>query len=135
MYYFKSHHGMGYFQYCIGSTCKDHKCAYKSRLRRHLGLIHVRKVSSQIRLSSLHRVIRDDTFRFNGFFRLKESLLSKNPESVVHGKSVRTAQESLERHFTHTIQTPFSQREAHLNYAEFIKINVVIILHFVFTLF
>jgi hypothetical protein len=37
-----------------------------------LGLMHVRKVSSQISLCSTHRLIRRDTFRFNGIFRLQE---------------------------------------------------------------
>ena len=36
------------------------------------GLIHVCKVSSQINLCSLHRLIKDNTFRFYCNFRIKE---------------------------------------------------------------
>ncbi|KAH3788786.1 hypothetical protein DPMN_166934 [Dreissena polymorpha] len=43
-----------------------------SRVLRKLGLMLVRKVLSQISLCALLRLIRDDTFRFNGIFRLKE---------------------------------------------------------------
>ncbi|KAH3814357.1 hypothetical protein DPMN_142853 [Dreissena polymorpha] len=35
------------------------------RFLKKLGLMHVRKVSSQISLCSLHRLIRDDSFRLN----------------------------------------------------------------------
>ena len=40
-----------------------------------LGLMHVCKVSSQISLCSLHSLIRDDTFRFFGFFRFNSLFL------------------------------------------------------------
>ena len=43
-----------------------------SRALRKLGIMHVRKVLSQISLCSPHRLIRDDTFRFYGIFSFKE---------------------------------------------------------------
>ncbi|KAH3841716.1 hypothetical protein DPMN_115190 [Dreissena polymorpha] len=46
--------------------------SHLSRVLRKLGLMHVRKKLSQISLCSPHRLIRDDTFRVYGIFRLKE---------------------------------------------------------------
>ncbi|XP_052261918.1 uncharacterized protein LOC127865901 isoform X3 [Dreissena polymorpha] len=56
---------------------------------RKVGFMHVRKVSSQFSLCSLHRPKRDDTFRFYGIFRLKE---------VPSYRKCRTAQANLGRH-------------------------------------
>ncbi|KAH3857003.1 hypothetical protein DPMN_099600 [Dreissena polymorpha] len=44
-----------------------------SLVLRKLGLMHVRKVSSEISLCSPHRLFRDDTFRLNLIFS-KEGL-------------------------------------------------------------
>ena len=44
---------------------------------RKLGIMHVRKVSSQNSLCSLHRLIRDDTFRLNWIFAKKRLHLNK----------------------------------------------------------
>ena len=46
--------------------------AYFSRVLRKLGIMLVRKLSSQISLCSPHRLIRDDNFRFYGIFRLND---------------------------------------------------------------
>ena len=40
--------------------------------------MHVRKVSSKISLCIIHRLIRDNAFRFYDIFRFIKSLLSKN---------------------------------------------------------
>ena len=45
---------------------------YLSRVLRNLGLMHVRKVSSQISLCRPHNLFRDDTFRFSSIFIFKE---------------------------------------------------------------
>ena len=44
---------------------------------RKWGLMHVRKVPSQISLYSPHRLIRDDTFHYNGIFRFLQKSTSK----------------------------------------------------------
>jgi len=44
---------------------------YLCRVLRKLGIMHVRKVSSQISLLSSHRLIRDDTFRQKLIFAKK----------------------------------------------------------------
>ncbi|KAH3889499.1 hypothetical protein DPMN_013556 [Dreissena polymorpha] len=46
----------------------EYVCFELCLVLRKLGLMHVRKVSSQISLCSPHRLIRDDTFRLNLFF-------------------------------------------------------------------
>ena len=48
-----------------------------SHVLRKLGLMHVRKVSSQISLCSPHRLIRDDTFRLNWIFAKKRLHLNE----------------------------------------------------------
>ena len=43
-----------------------------SRFEKKMGIMHVRKGSSQISLCSPHRLIRDDTFRLNWIFAKKK---------------------------------------------------------------
>ncbi len=52
---------------------------YMSRVLRKLGIMHVRKVSSQISLCSPHRLIRTTLSTFMTFFVEMKSLLSKHP--------------------------------------------------------
>ena len=78
---------------------------YMSRvLGRKRGLMHVRKMSSQISLRSPHRLIRDDTFRFYGIFSFKEVTphrKSRLGEKCRPWLAVRTAQANQWRHFKH----------------------------------
>ena len=48
------------------------------RVLRKLGIMHVRKVSSQISLCSSHKVIKDDTFCLNWIFAKKRLHLKEN---------------------------------------------------------
>ena len=50
----------------------DNNQEYMDRALWKRGLMHVRKVSSQISLSSPHMLIKDDTFRFYDIFPLKK---------------------------------------------------------------
>ena len=50
-----------------------------SRDLRKWGLMHVRKVSSQISLFSSYKQTREATLRIYGNFSWKESLLHENP--------------------------------------------------------
>ena len=53
------------------------RCLNMCRVLRKLGIMHVRKVSSQISLCSPHRLIRDDTFRLNWIFAKKRHHLNE----------------------------------------------------------
>ena len=55
----------GQHRHILDDTSIKHRFP-RVRLR---GLMHVRKVSSQISLCSPHRLIRDEPFRFCGIFR------------------------------------------------------------------
>jgi len=55
--------------HCYNFVTRIH---YMGLVLRKLGLMHVRKVSSNISLCSLDRLIRDDTLRFFGIFSFKE---------------------------------------------------------------
>ena len=57
----------------------DSKCLCNKlcRVLRKLGIMHVRKVSSQISLCSPHRLIRDDTFRLNWIYAKKRQHLNE----------------------------------------------------------
>ena len=69
---------------------------HKKQLKR--GLMHVRKVSSQISLRSSHSLIRDDTFRLKLIFLKIDFHETKNimkAESVVPYKPVWAAQAYL----------------------------------------
>ena len=82
---------------------------------RKWGLIRVRKVPSQISPCCPHRLIRDETFRFDGTFRLKKVSSTQNPvtaENVVPDEHLWTAQSNLGRHFKHMLQAWFSKSAA-----------------------
>ena len=88
---------------------------HTSRVLRKLGLMHVRKVSSQISLCSPHRLIKNDTFRFNGNLSFKK--ISAFRKSSLGGKCLPwlacAAQAYLGWHFTHIHLAHFSQNTTH----------------------
>ena len=88
-----------------------------SRVLRKLGIMQVRKVSSQISLCRPNRLIRDDTFRLNWIFAKERLPLNENiiqSESIVPDKPVRTAQANMGRHFTYMHYAQFSQNATHV---------------------
>ena len=74
------------------------------------------KVSSQISLCRLHRLISDFTFSLNWIFgkkKLPYDVKNCKSPNVIPDKPVGTSQAKLERHLTNMHLTPFSKEEAH----------------------
>ena len=88
--------------------------AYMACNRRKENFGRLRKVSFQISLCSLHRLICNGIFRFMHFFCLQQVYCSTKSNGVVKCRLGLACANNLRRHFTQMSESPFLRIASHI---------------------